>query len=121
MTDPLGIHQQIKMKIKCSIDTFHAKVFFLNKLLRKKLNTEQFSSHIIDERYIGKFVGPHVVNLPKHNLTRRFLFFPRNSNLLIYQGISNIYKEKPQTYGRKLTLMWHFCNDEREFSEEPFT
>ena len=29
-------------------------------------------------------------------------------------------KEELGAYDRKLRVMWHFCNDEREFSYEPF-
>ena len=61
------------------------------------LNKANFAT-LVNERYKGKFVSPNVVNLSRRNLTsNRFPSFPRDLNLL-----------------------WHFRNDEREFSYDSF-
>ena len=77
------------------------------------------SAALVDERYKGKFVSPNVVNLPRHTLTSneiclhskvlKFISTPRGIN-------KALIKEELEAYGRKLRLMWHFRNDEREFS-----
>ena len=78
---------------------------------------------IVNERYKGKFVSPNVVNLSCRNLTSneisllskglKFVPTPRGIN-------KGLIKEELEAYGRKLRLMWHFHNDEREFSYDPF-
>ena len=72
------------------------------------------SATIVNERYEGKFVSPNVVNLSCRNLTGlKFVPTPRGIN-------KALIKEELDAYGRKLRLMWHFRNDEREFSYDPF-
>ena len=67
--------------------------------------------------YEGKFVSPNVINLPKRHLSKneifllsigpKFIPIPKHIN-------KALIKEKLETYGRKLRLMWHYCNEERE-------
>ena len=81
------------------------------------------SATIVNERYKGKFVSSNVVNLFCRNLTS-------NEISLLSKGLKFVptprginkapIKEEMEAYGRKLKLMWHFRNDEREFSYDPF-
>ena len=52
----------------------------------------------------------------------RFLSFQRGLKFVpTPRGINKaLIKEELEAYGRKLRLMWHFRNDEREFSYDPF-
>ena len=81
------------------------------------------SATIVNERYKGKFVSLDVVNLSCRNLTS-------NEISLLSKGLKfvptprgikkTLIKEELEAYVRKLILMWHFRNDEREFSYDPF-
>ena len=81
------------------------------------------SATIVNERYKGKFASPNVVNLSCQNLTSneisllskglKFVPTPRGINKVLI-------KEELEAYGRKLRLMCHFRNDEREFSYDAF-
>ena len=81
------------------------------------------SATLVNERLKGKFVSPNVVNLSRRNLTNdeisllskglKFVPTPRGIN-------KALIKEELEAYGRKLRLMWHFRNDERELSYDPF-
>ena len=81
------------------------------------------STTLVNERLKGKFVSPNVVNLSRRNLTNdeisllskglKFVPTPRGIN-------KALIKEELEAYGRKLRLMWHFRNDERELSYDPF-
>ena len=82
-----------------------------------------YSATLVNERLKGKFVSPNVVNLSRRNLTNdeisllskglKFVPTPRGIN-------KALIKEELEAYGRKLRLMWHFRNDERELSYDPF-
>ena len=50
------------------------------------LNKTNFGT-LVNGRYTGTFVSPNVVSLSRHNLTMRFLSFPRDLNLLLLQGV----------------------------------
>ena len=81
------------------------------------------SATIVNERYKGKFVSPNVVNLPSGNLTSNEISLLSKGLKLVPtpRGISKAFiKEELETFSRKLRLMWHFRNDEREFSYDPF-
>ena len=81
------------------------------------------SATIANERYKGKFFSPNVVNLSCRNLTSNeiFLLFKGLKFVPTKRGINKaLLKEELEAYGRKLRLMWHFRNDEREFSYDPF-
>ena len=81
------------------------------------------SATLVNERLKGKFVSPNVVNLPRRNLTNdeisllskglKFVPTPRGIN-------KALIREELEGYGRKLRPMWHFRNDERELSCDPF-
>ena len=81
------------------------------------------SETLVNERLKGKFVSPNVVNLSRRNLTNdeisllskglKFVPTPRG----IHKAL---IKEELEAYGRKLRLRWHFRNDERELSYDPF-
>ena len=81
------------------------------------------SASLVNERLKGKFFSPNVVNLSRCNLTN-------NGISLLSKGLKfvptpmdinkAVIKEELETYGRKLRLMWHFRNDEREFSYDLF-
>ena len=70
----------------------------------------------------GKFVSPNVINLSKRHLPKgeisllstglKFIPMPKNSN-------KALIKEELETYGRKLRLMWHHRNEEREIIINP--
>ena len=74
-------------------------------------------------RYEGKFVSPNVINLSKRNLSdaeisllSKGLKFVPTPN-----GVNKArIKEELEIFGRKLRLMWHFRNDEREITINPF-
>ena len=78
---------------------------------------------LVNERLKGKFVTPSIVNLSRGNVTNdeisllskglKFVPTPRGLN-------KALIKEELEAYGRKLRLMWHFRNDERELSYDPF-
>ena len=78
---------------------------------------------LLDGRYEGKFVSPNVINLSKRHLSKdeisllskglKFIPTPKHTN-------KALIKEELETYGRKLKLMWHYCNEEREITINPF-
>ena len=78
---------------------------------------------LLDGRYEGKFVRPNVINLSKRHLSKdeisllskglKFIATPKHIN-------KARIKEEPETYGRKLRLMWHYRNQEREIIINPF-
>ena len=78
---------------------------------------------LLDGRYEGKFVRPNVINLSKRHLSKdeisllskglKFIPTPKHIN-------KARIKEEPETYGRKLRLMWHYRNQEREIIINPF-
>ena len=78
---------------------------------------------LLDGRYEGKFVSPNVINLSKRHLSKeeisllskglKFIPTPKHIN-------KARIKEKLETYGRKLRLMWHYRNQEREIIINPF-
>ena len=80
---------------------------------------ETDSSTLVNGRYKGKLASSKVVNLSSRNLTS-------NEISLISKGLNFVptprgvnkalIKEELEVYGRKCRLMWHFLNDEREFS-----
>ena len=81
------------------------------------------SANLVNERFKGKFVSPNVVNLSRHNLTNDEISLLSKGLKLVPtpRGINKaLIKEEPEAYGRKLRLMWHFRNDERELSYDPF-
>ena len=69
---------------------------------------------LLDGRYEGKFVSPNVINLSK-------LHLPKDEIYLSCKGLKRIQtpkeinkariKEELETYGRKLSLMWHYRNE----------
>ena len=71
----------------------------------------------------GKFVSPNVINLSKRHLSKgkisllskglKFIPTPKHIN-------KALIKEELETYGRKLKFMWHYRNEEREFTINPF-
>ena len=77
----------------------------------------------LDGRCEGKFVSPNVINLSKRHLPKgeisllstglKFIPTPKNSN-------KALIKEELETYGRKLRLVWHHRNEEREIIISPF-
>ena len=81
------------------------------------------SAALVNERLQGKFVNPNVVNLSRRNLTNNeiSLFSKGLKFVPTPRGINKaLIKEELEAYGRKLRLMWHFRNDERELSYDPF-
>ena len=78
---------------------------------------------LLDGRYEGKFVSPNVINLSKRHLSKeeisllskglKFMPTPKHIN-------KARIKEELETYGRKLRLMWHYRNQEREIIINPF-
>ena len=78
---------------------------------------------LLDGRYEGKFVSPNVINLSKRYLTQdeisllskglKFILTPK-------QIKKALIKEELETYGRKLRLMLHYRNKEREITINPF-
>ena len=86
-------------------------------------NDQCNSATLVDGRYEGKFVSPNVINLSKRNLSKdeisllskglKFVPTPRHIN-------KAKIKEELEIFGRKLRLMWHFRNDEREFTTNLF-
>ena len=78
---------------------------------------------LLDGRYEGKFVSPNVINLSKRHLSKeeisllskglKFIPTPKHIN-------KARIKEELETYGRKLRLMWHYRNQEREIIINPF-
>ena len=78
---------------------------------------------LLDGRYEGKFVSPNVINLSKRHLSKekisllskglKFIPTPKHIN-------KARIREELETYGRKLRLMWHYRNQEREIIINPF-
>ena len=57
----------------------------------------------------------------KHLFRRLYLIQETLKFVPAPRGINKaLIKEELEAYGRKLRLMWHFRNDEREFSYDPF-
>ena len=80
------------------------------------------SATFVNEGPKGKFVSPNVVNLFRLNLTNNQISLLPNGLKFVPtpQGINKaLIKEELQAYGRKLRLMLHFRDDEREFSYDP--
>ena len=79
------------------------------------------STTIRNNRYEGKFVSANVIKLSSRHL-------PQDEISLLSKGLKFVptrkhinkakIKEGIEVYGRKLRLMWHFCNDDREFEIE---
>ena len=78
---------------------------------------------LLDGRYEGKFVSPNIINVSKRSLSKdeisllfkglKFIPTPKHIN-------KALIKEELETYGRKLRLMWHYRNEEREITINPF-
>ena len=78
---------------------------------------------LLDGRYDGKFVGPNVINFSKRHLSKDEISFLSKGLKFIptHKNINKaLIKEELETYGRKLRLMWHYCNEEREITINPF-
>ena len=77
---------------------------------------------LLDGRYEGKFASPNIINLSKCHLSKdkisvlskglKFIPTPKQIN-------KALIKEEFETYGRKLRLMWHHRNKEREIAINP--
>ena len=80
------------------------------------------SATLVNERPKGKFASPNVVNLSRRNLTNNeiSLFSKGLKFVLTPRGINKALIKELEAYGRKLRLLWHFPNDERKFSYDPF-
>ena len=76
------------------------------------------SATLVNETLKGKFVSPNVVNVSRRNLTNDEISLL--SKGLKFVPTTALIKEELEAYGRKLRLMWHFRNDEREVSYDPF-
>ena len=79
------------------------------------------SATLVNERYEGKFVSPDVVNLSRRNLTSNkiSLLFTGLKFVPTPRGINKaLIKEELEAYGGN--CMWHFHNDEMEFTNDPF-
>ena len=78
---------------------------------------------LLDGRYEGILVSPNVINVSKRHLSKgeisllskglKFIPTPKHIN-------KALIKEEIETYGRKLRLMWHYRNEEREITINPF-
>ena len=78
---------------------------------------------LLDGIYQGKFVSPKVINLSKRHLSKaeishlskglKFIPTPKHIN-------KALIKAELETYGRKLRLMWHYRNEKREITINPF-
>ena len=93
-----------------------------NELLSER-EVQLNSITIRNNRYEGKFVRANVINLSSRHISRdeisflskglKFVPSPKHTN-------KAKIKEEIEIYGRKFRLMWHFCNDRREFDVNPF-
>ena len=78
---------------------------------------------VLDGICEGKFVSPKVINLSKRHLSKveicllsedlKFIPTPKHIN-------KALIKEELETYGRKIRLIWHYRNEEREITINPF-
>ena len=76
------------------------------------------SATLVNERYKGKFVS-HVVNFSRRNLTSNAISLLSKGLKLVptTRGVNKaLINEELEAFGRRLKLMWHFRNDDREFS-----
>ena len=92
----------------------HSSICCLNKIN---------SLTIVNDRLERKFVSPNTVNLSRHNLIKNEIYFLSKGLDIVPtpRGINKaLIKEELKAHGRKLRLMWHFHNDEREHSHNPF-
>ena len=81
------------------------------------------SATLVHEIYKGEFFSLNVVNLFRRNLTTNEIFLLSKGLKFVPtpRGIhKTLTKDELEAYDKKLSLMWHFRNDEREFSYDPF-
>ena len=79
---------------------------FNERFLEKEL---QLNSGTLDNnRYKRNFVSANVINLSSRHLSKNEISF-------LSKGLKFKIKEEIEVYGRKLRLIWHFSNDQREF------
>ena len=112
--DPKNISNVSENFHKVTLEEIHNHPF-----LEKPSN----AATLLDGRYEGKFVSPNVINLSKRHLSKdeisllskglKFNSTPKHIN-------KACIKEELETYGRKLRLMWHYRNQEREIIINPF-
>ena len=94
-----------------------------NELFSKR-EDQLNSATIRNNSYEGKFVSTTVINLSSRHLCKdeisvlsKGLKFVPNPKYINKGKI----KEEIKVYGGKLSLMWHFRNNHREFDVNPFT
>ena len=81
------------------------------------------SATLVNEIYKGEFFSLNIVNLFRRNLTTNEIFLLSKGLKFVPtpRGIhKTLTKDELEAYDKKLSLMWHFRNDEREFSYDPF-
>ena len=81
------------------------------------------SATLVNEIYKGEFFSLNVVNLFRRNLTSNEIFLLSKGLKFVPtpRGIhKTLTKDELEACDKKLSLMWHFRNDEREFSYDPF-
>ena len=86
----------------------------------KSENDAMFSGN----RLGGKFVSKNVVKLPRKNLSSVEISILSKGLKFVPAATKTDQaklKRKPDKYGKKLSLMWHFRNDEWPFLQEQLT
>ena len=81
------------------------------------------SAEKIDDRYMGKFVSPNVINLFGRKLTKAEISFLSKGLKFVPtpNDVSRaVLKEELETLGRRLKLIWFFRNEESTVNYDPF-
>ena len=87
------------------------------------IETSNNSATLTDGRFVGKFVSSNVVDISSRILSdaeisllsKGLKFVPTEHQANVAQ-----LKEDLERFGRNLRLMWHFRDEEEEFSYNPF-